>query len=79
MARTTDFVAEARIHARRIWESLHALKALQSEWNALDYGTALPDEGEYAKAEVASVVFDTADAMHAVLAQGHATNLAKLL
>lgn len=81
--RTTMFITEAREHARRLWDSVNALKALQAEWNALDYGTTLPDgtgpNDGYSRAEVGAVVFDTADAVAAVFAQGHATNLANLL
>lgn len=81
--RQSDYISEARQVARNLWNSILALEALQSEYNALDYGNTLLDgEGENAgvtKTEVGAVVFDTANAMRVVLDAGHATNLARLL
>lgn len=81
--RQSDYISLARQHNRAIWEGINALVALQREWNALDYGSTLPDgEGDNAgvvKAEVGAVVFDTTNALVGVLNQGHATNMAKLL
>lgn len=86
--RKADFVSEARQAARQLWEAINTLKAMQREWNALDYGTTLDDEGDTAfigehegltPAAVGAVVFDTANAVEGVLNAGHATNLAKLL
>jgi len=52
-------------------------------WNALDYGSTLePGVGSNSGLDaqkVGAVVFDTTSAFLAVLAQGHATNMAKLL
>ena len=83
MARGSDFITLARQHNKNVWDGINALVAMQREWNALDYGNTLPDgEGansEQTAAEVGAVVFDTANAFVAVLAQGHATNMAKLL
>lgn len=83
MARNQDFITIARAEARKLWDAYHALRALQTEWNALDYLNTLGDgEGAnagYTRTEVGSVVFDTTDAIKAVLDGGHATNLAKLL
>jgi hypothetical protein len=83
MARKSDFITEARQHARSLWNALNALEALQKEWNALDYLNQLDaGEGENAglnAAEVGAVVFDTANALRTTLNAGHATNLAKLL
>jgi hypothetical protein len=81
--REQDFYTLARQHNKAIWDGINALVALQREWNALDYGTTL-DNGEGAnagltKTDVGAVVFDTANAFVAVLAAGHATNMAKLL
>ncbi len=66
-----------------IWDGINALRSLQPEWNALDYGTTLEDgvganEGVTAD-EVGAVVFATTDAFIALLATGHATNMSKLL
>lgn len=83
MAREQDFITLARQHNQKIWDGINALVAMQREWNALDYGTTLPDgEGGnagYSADEVGAVVFDTANAFVAVLTTGHATNMAKLL
>jgi len=83
MAREQDFYTLARQSNTAIWDALNKLVALQREWNALDYGNTL-DDGDGAnagltKTEVGAVVFDTTNAMLAVLAAGHATNMAKLL
>jgi hypothetical protein len=83
MARGSDFITLARQHNQAIWDGINALVVLQREWNALDYGNTLGDgEGGnagYTADEVGAVVFDTANAFVAVLAAGHATNMAKLL
>lgn len=83
MARHQDFITEARQHNRALWDAVNALKALQLEWSALDYGSTLSDgEGEnagYTKSEVGAVVFATTDAILTLFASGHATNAANLL
>ena len=79
----SDYITEARAANRKVWDGINALKSLQREYNALDYGNTLPDgAGENAgisKAEVGAVIFDTANALVALLDTGHATNMAKLL
>ena len=81
--RPQDYITLARQNNKQLWDALNNLIALQREYNALDYGTTLPDgEGDntgITKAEVGAVVFDTANALAAVLAAGHSTNMAKLL
>jgi len=83
MAREQDFISEARDQNRRVWDGINALKAMQREWNALDYGTTLDDgvgdNTGVTGAEVGAVVFATTDALIAVLDAGSATNMAKLL
>lgn len=83
MARGQDFITLARQQNKAIWDGINALVAMQREWNALDYGNTLEDgdgaNSEYTADEVGAVVFDTANAFVAVLAAGHATNMAKLL
>ena len=83
MSRQSDYISEARAANRKVWDGINALKSLQREYNALDYGNTLPDgAGENAgisKAEVGAVIFDTANALVALLDTGHATNMAKLL
>lgn len=82
--REQEFITEARTLTQHVWDGINGLVALQREWAALDYGTTLDDgtggsnEGILA-VDVGSVVFATADALAAVLAAGHATNMAKLL
>lgn len=83
-ARESDFISEARANVRKIWDAYNALKALQIEWNALDYGNTL-DNGSGAnegitKTMVGSAVFDTTDEIKLrIFDTGHATNLANLL
>jgi hypothetical protein len=83
MSRENDYIGEARAAAREVWDGISKLKALQREYNALDYGTTLDtgagDNAGITAAQVGAVVFDTANALETVLAAGHATNLAKLL
>jgi len=81
--RQQDFISNARTVNKQIWDGINALVALQREWQALDYGNTLePGAGAndgLTDTEVGAVVFDTANAMVAVLAAGHATNMARLL
>lgn len=83
--RHEDFYSETKVHAKAIWEAIHELKSLQAEYNALDYGSTLPDadaEGANAgltKVEVGAVIFASTDAILTLFDDGHATNLAKLL
>ena len=81
--RQQDFYTLARRHNAAIWDGINALVVLQREWNALDYGNTLePGVGAndgLTDTEVGAVVFDTANAMVAVLAAGHATNMSRLL
>lgn len=79
MARTDDFVTEVRSAARALWEAENTLKALQREWNALDYGNTLPDTQGLTSAQVGAVVFAAADAIETVLGTGVATNIARVL
>lgn len=81
--RHQDYISTVRAANKAIWDGINTLVALQREWNALDYGNTLPagegaNEG-VSRAEVGSVTFDTANALVAVLAAGHATNMAHLL
>lgn len=82
--REQEYITTARALTKQVWEGIHALVAMQAEWNALDYGTTLDNgtggfnDGILA-ADVGAVVFATADALSATLSGGHATNMAKLL
>lgn len=77
--RKAEYVVDVQRMTRAIWDNLNALQALQAEWVALDYGTTLGTHEDLLPAEVGAVVFDTANALRATLASGHATNMAKLL
>lgn len=83
MDRHQNYINLVRGANARIWEGINELLALQHEWNALDYGNTLADgAGDNAgvtRAEVGAVVFDTANAFLALLQEGHATNMARLL
>jgi hypothetical protein len=68
MPRSDEFAADARRYSRAIWENLRSLKALQAEWNALDYGSTLPETIDgVAREDVGAAVFATADAIDALL------------
>jgi hypothetical protein len=77
------YYTDARELNKRIWESIYALKGMQARWNALDSGNTMGDgEGSnfgLVAADIGGVVFATTDAFLALLATGHATNMAKLL
>lgn len=81
--RHQDYISTVRSANKAIWDGINTLVSAQREWNALDYGNTLPNgEGDnegVSRAEVGSVTFDTANALVAVLAAGHATNMANLL
>ena len=83
--RQEDYVTEVRIATRKLWSALNGLRALQREWTALDYMNTLTEaafQGENAgldAAAIAAIVFTTTDAMLALLATGHDTNLARAL
>ena len=83
MAREQDYYTLARQANTAIWDALNDLVALQREWNAMDFGNTLePGAGAndgLTKTEIGAVVFDTTNAMLAVLAAGHATNMSRLL
>ena len=83
MSRQSDYITLVREANRNLWNSINTLIALQREWAALDYGNTLPegvgDNAGLTDTEIGAVVFDTANAMVAVLNAGHATNMAKLL
>ena len=71
-----------RQHAQQILAALHGLEAMQTRWNALASGDNMIDgQGAFngiTKTQVGSVVFDTANALRALLDNGHGTNLEKV-
>lgn len=82
-SREQDFITLVRQYNKAVWDGILALKAMQSEYNALDYGSTLDDgtgaNSGITKTDVGAVVFDTTNAMLTLLGTGHATNMAKLL
>ena len=80
MATQQDYINQVKAANKQVWDGINNLVELQKQWNALDYGTTLVDAtGVLTAAEIGAVVFDTANALVAVQANGHATNMAKLL
>lgn len=81
--REKTYYTEVRAANQAVWNGINTLKALQQEYNALDYGNTLDDgSGPHTgltKTEIGAVVFDTTNALLTTLASGHATNMAKLL
>ncbi len=82
-ARPQDYITVVRQANQQVWDGINALVELKREWNALDYGTNLPDgagaNSGILKTDVGAVVFASADALVAVLDGGIAGNMAKLL
>ena len=84
MIENQDFITKARRKTQAFWDAYHDLKAMQDQWNALDYGTVLsPGAGENAgilASDVGSVLFSTMNEVDTRIFQtAHKTNLAKLL
>lgn len=81
--RDQEYITLARALTKQTWEGIRGLLALQAEWNALDYLNNLEngtgDNAGILAAEVGAVVFDTANALEAVLLAGNATNMSRLL
>lgn len=78
-----QYIANAKVQVQKLWDAIHELQDMQTQWNANDYGNTLPDgvdvnEG-VTKVQVGACVFDSANALMAVLAGGNGGNLAKLL
>jgi hypothetical protein len=71
-----------RQHAQQILAALHGLESMQTRWNALASADNMIDgQGAFngiTKTQVGSVVFDTANALRALLDAGHGTNLEKV-
>lgn len=78
-----QFYAAARAAATAIWDAYHECLSLQTQWNSLNYGATLePGDGVHlglTGTHVGSVVFDTTNAIKALIDAGHGTNLATLL
>lgn len=85
MSRKNDYVAETRSEVRQLVAALDRLRSKQIEWNANNYGETLTDDDLIGVADglhpsdIGAVIFDTVDALDAVLESGHASNLYRLL
>lgn len=83
MARGNDYITEVRVINKQIWDGINALVGKQREWNALNYGTTLPDgignNSNITATQVGAVVFDSANAIVTTLNTGVATDMANLL
>lgn len=76
--REIDYINKVKQNTLQLWNAINNLKSMQRQWNALQYGTNLPDD-LILHADVGAVVFDAANALSTVLDNGQAGNLAKLL
>lgn len=81
-----NWASEVRANATKLWEALQELEALQSQHAALDYGNTLTtqdlaesDHEGLTVADLGAACFATPDAIRALMNQGHATNIAKVL
>lgn len=79
------YYSQARQLTRVLFTTIQQMKNMQEPWNYLDYSNNLADEitgsGNtfLTKTDLAAVIFTTIGAIEDLLAQGHGTNLAKLL
>lgn len=77
------FLTDARTASTKVFNGILELVKLQEQWNALDYGsnpfTGTNQNIGVTSAQAGNAVFATANAMKALLDQGHGTNLANLL
>lgn len=74
------YTADVRQNTKRFWEAYLFILAAQNEWNAQDYLNTMDiDETEVTPAQLGSVVFDTVNAVKAVMDAGSATNITNIL
>lgn len=79
----SDHISKVRQAAAEILEAADKLRALRREWDYLGLGEALPVDlaglghAGITRAQV-SAVYTSAEALEALLAQGHGTNLAQV-
>ena len=71
-----------REHSQNLLTAINGLLEAQGRWNALDSSANMIDgQGAFfglTRVELGSVIFDTANALNALLDQGHRTNLEKV-
>lgn len=84
MSRKSDFISLYRQFAASFLEDLGELEQLRQEWDALDYtntmiqGDFVGENANITKQELTDAVA-TIGAISALLAQGHRTNLYKII
>jgi hypothetical protein len=74
-----EYVRAVKAANKQIWDGIAELAKLRKEWDALALGDTLADVEGVTGVEVGAVVHATGEALEAVLAAGHATNMARLL
>jgi hypothetical protein len=80
-ARQSDWISLVRQQSTTLIETVDALNALRSEYDALDYGNTMTDDDfaganeDVTIAEIQAVIGTTLDALNALLQAGHGTNL----
>lgn len=77
-----DFITATRNLTTQFWNAYTGLISMQTQWNALSYGTTLMDgtgtNSGVTAAEVGSVLFDSMNAITTVFNTGVATDLAEV-
>jgi len=73
------YIRDVKAANKQIWEGISELAKLRKEWDALALGDTLTDLEGVSAADVGAIVHATGTALEALLAQGHATNMARLL
>jgi phosphoglycolate phosphatase-like HAD superfamily hydrolase len=79
MQRQLEYIRDVKAANKQIWEGIAELAKLRREWDALALGDTLTDLDGVSAADVGAIVHATGAALETLLAQGHATNMARLL
>lgn len=80
MANNIEYVERLRGDVRGFIAAFNKIKADRAEWDALDLGNVIqqgdiPSGSGITTADLAAAIGTTVDALNALLAAGHATNL----
>ncbi len=83
MSRHQDFISQTRATSNRLIDAVNEARALRREWDAMDYGTTLPETafgGENTGMSVADIAafFTAMETVEAFLATGAATSYYRL-
>lgn len=80
--RPSDFVSEVRQMSTILLQTMNGLDALRREWDGMDLGNTLTDEGAFEGensdvdvSDISAVIGTTLDALNGLLNAGHRTNL----